>query len=42
MIFDISLNDELHLQMTQRLDIVPVNFEIYPLADPSEAEKLLK
>jgi hypothetical protein len=41
-IFDVSSNDELHLQMTQWLDIVPVSFEIHPLVNPSEAEKLLQ
>ena len=41
-ILDVSSNDELHKLMTQWLDIVPVNFDIYPLTTPSEAEKLLK
>ncbi len=40
-IFDVDSNDELHKLMTQWLDIVPVSFDIYPLATPSEAEKLL-
>jgi muconolactone delta-isomerase len=41
-IFDVSSNDELHKLMTQWTNIVPVNFDIYPLATPSEAEELLK
>jgi muconolactone delta-isomerase len=41
-IFDVSSNDELHKLMTQWLNIVPVSFEIYPLATPSEADELLK
>jgi hypothetical protein len=41
-IFDISSNDELHKLLTQWLNIVPVSFEIYPLATPSEAQELLK
>jgi muconolactone delta-isomerase len=41
-IFDVSSNDELHNFMTQWTNIVPVNFDIYPLATPSEAEALLK
>ncbi len=41
-IFDVSSNDELHKHMTQWTNIVPVSFDIYPLATPSEAEKLLK
>jgi hypothetical protein len=28
--------------MTQWLEIVPANFEIYPLATPAEAEETLK
>ncbi len=30
-IFDVASNDELHELMTQWLNIVPVNFDIYPL-----------
>jgi muconolactone delta-isomerase len=41
-IFDVSSNDELHKLMTQWINIVPVSFDIYPLATPSEAEELLK
>ena len=41
-IFDVPSNDELHKLMTQWLNIVPVNFDIYPLTTPSEAEELLK
>lgn len=41
-IFDVSSNNELHKLMTQWLNIVPVNFDIYPLTTPSEAEELLK
>lgn len=40
-IFDASSNNELHELITQWLDIVPVSFDIYPLASPPEAEKLL-
>jgi muconolactone delta-isomerase len=40
-IFDVSSNDELHELLTQWLNIVPVGFDIYPLATPAEAEKLL-
>ena len=40
-IFDVSSNDELHKLMTQWLNIVPVSFDIYPLAPPLEAEELL-
>ena len=40
-VFDISSNDELHMLMTQWLDIVPASFDLYPLATPSETEKLL-
>jgi muconolactone delta-isomerase len=31
-IFDVASNDELHDIMTQWLNIVPVSFDIYPLA----------
>jgi len=41
-IFDVSSNDELHKLMTQWLNIVPVSFEMYPLATPLETDKLLK
>ena len=41
-ILDVSSNDQLHALMTEWLNIVPVSFDIYPLATPSEAEKLLK
>lgn len=41
-IFDVSSNDELHTLMTQWLNIVPVGFDIYPLATPSGTEELLK
>ena len=41
-IFDVSSNDELHKLMTQWTNIVPVSFDIYPLATPSKAEELLK
>ena len=41
-ILDVSSNDELHKLMTQWTNIVPVSFDIYPLATPSEAEELLK
>ena len=41
-VFDVASNDELHTLLTQWLNIVPVSFEIYALATPSEAEGLLK
>ena len=41
-IFDVSSNDELHKLLTQWLNIVPVSFDIHPLATPAEAEELLK
>ena len=41
-ILDVSSNDELHKLLTQWLNIVPVSFDIYPLATPSEAEEILK
>jgi len=41
-ILNVSSNDELHALMTEWLNIVPVGFDIYPLATPSEAEELLK
>ena len=41
-IFDVSSNDELNKLLTQWLNILPVSFDIYPLATPSEAERLLK
>ncbi|MBI5043367.1 MAG: hypothetical protein HZC10_05970 [Nitrospirae bacterium] len=31
-IFDVTSNDDLHELMTQWLNIVPVSFDIYPLA----------
>lgn len=40
-VFDVSSNDELHELMTQWLNFVPVDFDIYPLAMPS-AECFLK
>lgn len=40
-IFDVSSNDELHKLLTQWLNIVPVSFDVYPLATPAEAEELL-
>ena len=41
-IFDVASNDELHKLLTEWSEIVPAGFEIYPLATPSEAERLLK
>jgi muconolactone delta-isomerase len=41
-IFDVASNDELHRLMTEWLNIVPVGFDIYPLASPSAAEELLR
>lgn len=41
-VFDVSSNDEIHKLMTQWLNIVPVSFDVYPLASPLEAEELLK
>lgn len=41
-IFDVASNDELHELMTQWLNIIPINFDIYPLETPTEAEELLK
>jgi muconolactone delta-isomerase len=40
-IFDVQSNNELHKLLTQWLNIVPVSFDIYPLATPAEAEELL-
>lgn len=40
-ILDVSSNDELHELLTQWLNIMPVSFDIYPLAAPAEAEKPL-
>jgi muconolactone delta-isomerase len=39
---NVSSNDELHKLLTQWSNIVPVSFDIYPLATPAEAEELLK
>jgi muconolactone delta-isomerase len=41
-IFDVSSNDELHELMTQWTNLIPVFFDIFPLATPAEAEKLLR
>lgn len=41
-IFDVASNEELHQLMTQWLNIVPVSFDIYPLAKTSEVIALLK
>lgn len=41
-VFNASSNDELHGFMTQWLEIVSANFEIYPLATPAEAEETFK
>ncbi len=40
-IFDVASNDELHKLLTQWLNIVPVSFDLYPLASPAGAERLL-
>jgi len=40
-IFDVSSNDELHELMTQWLNIIPVNFDIYPLPTPKFEEGVL-
>jgi muconolactone delta-isomerase len=40
-ILDVDSNDELHQLLTQWLNIVPVSFEVYPLATPSKAQELL-
>ena len=40
-IFDVASNDELHELMTQWLNILPVNFDIYPLPTPSFQEEVL-
>jgi len=41
-VFNVSSNDELHRFMTQWMEIIPVNFDIYPLATPEGAEEVLK
>lgn len=41
-IFDVSSNDELHDFITQWLNIVPADFDIYTLATPSKADELLR
>jgi muconolactone delta-isomerase len=41
-IFDLSSNDELHILLTQWLNLVPASFTIQPLATPTEEEKLLR
>ncbi len=41
-IFDVSSNDELHALLTEWTNIIPACFDIYPLASPIEAERLLK
>jgi muconolactone delta-isomerase len=41
-ILEVSSNDELHMLLTQWSNIVPIGFDIYPLATPAEAEELLK
>jgi muconolactone delta-isomerase len=41
-IFDLSSNDELHELLTQWSNIIPISFDIYPLATPLKAEELLK
>ncbi len=41
-VLDVSSNDELHEIMTEWSNIVPVVFDVYPLATPAEAEQLLK
>ena len=41
-IFEVTSNDELHKLMTEWSDIVPVSFDVYPLASPSKAEELLR
>ena len=40
-VLDVCSNDELHQLLTQWLNIVPVGFDMYPLATPAEAEELL-
>lgn len=40
-IFDVASNDELHELLTQWLNILPVNFDIYPLPTPSFQEEVL-
>ena len=41
-IFDVASNIELHKYMTQWMDIMPVNYDIYLLLDPAEAQNYLK
>ena len=41
-IFDVASNDELHRLLTEWSEIVPVSFEIYPLATPEKAEEMLR
>lgn len=40
-IFDVNSNEELHKFMTQWLDIIPVNYNIYPLITSTETEVVL-
>jgi len=41
-ILELASNDELHEIMTEWSNIVPVAFDVYPLATPAQAEELLK
>lgn len=41
-IFDVKSNDELHSFLTDWTNVVPAQFDIYPLATPDLAEKLLR
>lgn len=41
-IFDVQSNDELHSFLTDWANVVPGQFDTYPLANPELAEKLLR
>ena len=40
-VFDVASNEELHGLLSQWLGFVEVRFDLYPLVDPEEAERLL-
>jgi hypothetical protein len=40
-LFDVESNDELHGLLNEWADIIPAHFDIYPLIDPTSAQRYL-
>jgi muconolactone delta-isomerase len=41
-LFDVASNEVLHRRLNEWQDIIPVQFEVYPLIDPDAAQHFLR